>query len=179
MSRFKIIFSGPAGAGKSAAIAAISDVTPVNALADADAADRNRASATNVGMEHGTTLLSDGSTLHLYGTTGEEPLEAARDTLMAGSTGLVLLIDGSREDPLADLVQFVGTFERFIAGTGLAIGVTHADRAGSLPLKEMAELLQQSGFGTVPVFEVDARDRRDVSMLIEALLNLNDPVAQP
>jgi hypothetical protein len=38
--------------------------------------------------------------------------------------------------------------------------------------------LDRAGFGCVPVFEVDARQRRDVCLLIEAVLSVIDPLAR-
>ena len=174
-SRFKIIFSGPLGAGKSAAIAAVSDVSPVHGEGSTGGGDPARS---RMDMDYGAMRLGDGSTVHLYGAPGREPLEATRDILTEGGVGLILLIDSSRNDPLADLAQFVAGFERFIASTGLVIGVTHRDLSATPALDAFADKLAAAGYGAVPVFEADPRDRRDVGILIEALLSLIDPVAR-
>ena len=71
-----------------------------------------------------------------------------------------------------------GTFSGFIRKTAVAIGVTHTDLCATPRLADFQAELGHAGFGCVPVFEVDARARRDVCLLIEAVLSTIDPVAK-
>jgi hypothetical protein len=54
------------------------------------------------------------------------------------------------------------------------IGVTQMDLAGRPTLDDYHLQLESSGAKT-PIFEVDARAKRDVALLVEALLYSLDP----
>ena len=95
-----------------------------------------------------------------------------------GGLALVLLIDNSRDDPLKQLRFYLGAFSGFIRKTAVAVGVTHMDLQSSPSLADYQAELDRAGQPGVPVFEVDARSRRDVCLLIEAVLSVIDPVAR-
>lgn len=177
MSHYKIIFAGPVGAGKTTAVTAASDIPPVRT--DAAASDEVRALKPNttVAMDYGAMKLADGSTIHLYGTPGQQRFDFMWEILTEGGIALILLIDNSRGDPLKELRFYLGAFSGFIRKTSVAIGVTHVDLAATPSLSDYQQELDRAGFGCVPVFEVDARARRDVCLLIEAVLSVIDPVA--
>lgn len=168
-SNYKLIFTGPVGAGKSSAIRAISDTPPV--MTDATATDmtQNIKETTTVAMDYGTLQLEGGEHLHLYGTPGQERFSFMWDILTKGGIGLILLVDNTRPDPFHDLRFFLNSFKGLISSTQLAIGVTQMDRCASPPLEKYHEQMQSIGL-KVPLFEVDARQRRDIIVLIEALL---------
>ncbi len=177
MSHYKIIFAGPVGAGKTTAVTAASDIPPVRT--DAAASDEVRALKPNttVAMDYGAMKLADGSTIHLYGTPGQQRFDFMWEILTEGGIALLLMIDNSRGDPLKELRFYLGAFSGFIRKTAVAIGVTHVDLAATPRLSDYRQELDRAGFGCVPVFEVDARSRRDVCLLIEAVLSVIDPVA--
>ena len=77
MSQYKIIFTGPVGAGKTTAIAALSDIAPVSTAAKATDMTRDRKEKTTVAMDYGAMRLEDGGTVHLYGTPGQERFDFA------------------------------------------------------------------------------------------------------
>ena len=122
--------------------------------------------------------LGDGSTIHLYGTPGQERFDFMWEILTEGGIALVLLIDNSRGDPLKQLRFYLGAFSGFIRKTAVAVGVTHMDLRASPSLADYQAELDRAGQPGVPVFEVDARSRRDVCLLIEAVLSVIDPVAR-
>ena len=90
------------------------------------------------------------------------------DIITAGGLGLVLLLDGSRPDPLADMATYLDNFADFIESTAVVIGVTRGTAAPQPALDAYIERLAQGG--TVhPVFEVDIRRQEDVLLLLDAL----------
>jgi hypothetical protein len=91
------------------------------------------------------------------------------DILSKGGMGLILLIDNTRPEPLDDLQFYINAFRTFINSTRLVVGITQMDLQRTPALVQYANLLQQLGV-FAPVFEVDARRRDDVSILIQALL---------
>ena len=169
MANHKIIFSGPVGAGKSTAISAISDIPTVQTDAVASDMTRNHKGTTTVAMDYGLMKLNGGERVHLYGTPGQERFDFMWDILTEGGIGLILLISNARPNPQRDLEFFLDSFKDFIDATQVAIGITQMDLAPRPKLPHYREWLARAG-RVVPLFEVDARERRDVTTLVEALL---------
>jgi len=174
MSQYKIIFSGPVGAGKTTAIASISDVAPVSTDESTSDLSKTRKSATTVALDYGVMNLASGEKLHLYGTPGQERFDFMWDILTTGGIGLILLLDNTRDDPFQDMKFFLQSFAEFIKETGIAIGITQMDLSRKPTLQEYHQQLQEMGVNP-PVFTVDARVRNDVSVLVQALLYSLDP----
>ena len=174
MSQYKIIFTGPVGAGKTTAISSISDAPPVKTDAAASDMTKNRKSSTTVAMDYGVMNLEGGEKVHLYGTPGQERFDFMWDILTTGGIGLVLLLDNTRADPFQDMRFFLTAFDKFITDTSVAIGVTQMDISSKPSIKDYHQQLQALGLKP-PVFAVDAREHNDVSLLVQALLYSLDP----
>lgn len=170
----KIIFTGPVGAGKTTAIASISDIEPIRTDEHASDMTQKRKSATTVAMDYGMIRLGPKEKVHLYGTPGQERFDFMWDILTKGGIGLVLLLDNTRPTPFEDMRFYIKAFKEFIDGTRLVIGVTQMDARATPTIDEYVRQLAELDV-SAPVFEVDARQRTDVSALIEALLLQIDP----
>ncbi len=170
----KIIFTGPVGAGKTTAIASISDIPVVATEAKATDEVKKRKNNTTVAMDYGILNLDGGAKVHLYGTPGQERFSFMWDILTVGGLGLVLLIDNAREDPLADLEFYLDAFKPFIKKNGVVIGVTRMEVKHRPGLYSFHTKLKELGV-KAPVFEVDARDRGDIKLMMISLLSLLDP----
>jgi small GTP-binding protein len=170
----KIIFTGPVGAGKTTAIASISDIEPIRTDEHASDMTQKRKNATTVAMDYGMIRLGPKEKVHLYGTPGQERFDFMWDILTKGGIGLVLLLDNTRPTPFEDMRFYIKAFKEFIDGTRLVIGVTQMDARATPTIDEYVRQLAELDV-TAPVFEVDARQRTDVSALIEALLLQIDP----
>ncbi|WP_293993977.1 GTP-binding protein [Sphaerotilus sp.] len=170
----KIIFTGPVGAGKTTAIASISDIEPIRTDEHASDMTQKRKSATTVAMDYGMIRLGPKEKVHLYGTPGQERFDFMWDILTKGGIGLVLLLDNTRPTPFEDMRFYIKAFKEFIDGTRLVIGVTQMDARPTPTIDEYVRQLAELDV-SAPVFEVDARQRTDVSTLIEALLLQIDP----
>ncbi len=170
----KILFTGPVGAGKTTAIAAISDTPPV--ATEARARDRTRLlkAHTTVAMDYGVMELEGGEKVHLYGTPGQPRFDFMWDILAEGGLGIILLIDNSAADAMYRLRQFLRVFGEAIERTSLVLGVTKMDLAPRPTLADYARRLEETGI-RAPVLEADARNARDVALLVEALLYSIDP----
>ncbi|MGR8942454.1 MAG: GTP-binding protein [Gammaproteobacteria bacterium] len=174
MSQYKIIFTGPVGAGKTTAIQSISDTPPVKTDAVASDMTKSRKAATTVAMDYGVMNLADGEKIHLYGTPGQERFDFMWDILISGGIGLILLLDNTRADPFKDMNFFLDSFGDFISRTSIAIGVTQMDLSGKPTIADYHSQLQGSGLKP-PMFAVDARVKNDVSLLVQSLLYSLDP----
>lgn len=169
MNDHKIIFTGPVGAGKSTAIQSLSDIECVSTDEQATDITKARKAQTTVAMDYGLLKLGGGETIHIYGTPGQERFDFMWDILTTGGIGLVLLINNSRPAPFQDLAFFLSAFEDFIKKSALAIGVTQMDISDTPTLDDYyAEL--PARYANTPIFEVDARNKNDVVILVESLL---------
>lgn len=174
MSQFKIIFTGPEGAGKTTAISSISDVAPLKTDFSASVKSTSKQASSVVAMDYGVMDLEDGEKIHLYGTSGQKYLDFEWDILINGGIGLVLLLDNTQTDPFKDMWFFLDAFKSFIKETGVVIGVTKMDLSGKPTIEDYHYQLQLSELKP-PVFAVDTRQKNDVFLLIQALLYSLDP----
>ncbi|RLA14768.1 MAG: hypothetical protein DRQ52_03400 [Gammaproteobacteria bacterium] len=173
----KVVFAGPSGAGKTTLVHTLSDIPAVTTDVNAGDITLKRKDETLVAMDYGLMELGNGERLHLYGAPGQERFDFTWEILRNGALGLVLLIDNSGRDPFADLDLFLHTFGEFIADAGLVIGVTRMDLRSSPTIEDYYEHLKTRGQLPClpPVLTVDARDKQDVAMLVQALLISIDP----
>ena len=176
MANYKIIFTGPAGAGKSTAIATLSDIPVIvteEKTTQKDPIHEYKHTIT-VALDYGLMRLKQNHNIHLYGTPGQQRFDFMWDILTEGGLGLILLIDNARMDPIADLRFFLSTFAHFIEHTQVAIGITRMDISTRPKLSEYHHILQTLKLNS-PLFEVDARRKKDISLLLQALLYSLDP----
>jgi signal recognition particle receptor subunit beta len=171
----KIIFTGPVGAGKTTAIAALSDFPPVQTDEIASDMTQGRKVHTTVALDYGAFSLADGQKIHLYGTPGQERFNFMWDILTQGGLGLILLLDNSRADPFRDLRFFLGAFKEFIARTQAVIGITHLDDKPQPAIPDYRDELQRLGYAGMPVLATDPRRNADVAELLRNLLYRLDP----
>lgn len=165
---YKIVFTGPPGAGKTTAIGAISDSAAV--VTDVRNNDPDLAKAsTTVGMDYALVALSDSDQLRLFGTPGQDRFDFMWHILCKDALGLVILIDNSRPDPLADLSQFVDALLEDNEGLACVVGVGRSEQHPHPDLEAHGEVLSRLG-RVVPVLAVDVRQRDDVLTLLDLVL---------
>ena len=166
---YKIIFTGPVGAGKTTAIGSISETPPV--ATDVICTDESRQikRTTTVAMDYSYITLEDGTRVHLYGTPGQERFNFMWQILTKDGIGLVLLINRDHPEPLAQLDFYLNAFSDFIDTTGVVIGLTKSDMNDKYDISQFQNHLydRQQIF---PVFDIDARNGDDVKVLVQALL---------
>ncbi len=162
----KIIFTGPVGAGKTTAIASISEIPVVSteALCTDDLAIRKL--NTTVAMDYGMVNLKDNRKMHLFGTPGQERFNFMWDILTSGGAGLVLLIDNARDNPIADMEFFLDAFKDFIKKSAVVIGVIRVDIKNNPELTDFQQRLNQLNYKSIPVLNIDARKKQDVEQLL-------------
>ncbi|MCU7904926.1 MAG: ATP/GTP-binding protein [Candidatus Thiodiazotropha sp. (ex Epidulcina cf. delphinae)] len=174
MNDYKIIFSGPVGAGKTTAISAISDIEPITTDELATDMTRIQKTGTTVAMDYGMIKLDEEERIHLYGTPGQERFDFMWEILIQGGIGLILLVSNNRPNPFHDMHFFLDAFKEFIGNSKVVIGVTQMDLINRPGIEDYHLQLEDSGV-KIPIFEVDARMKKDVSLLVEALLYSLDP----
>ncbi len=168
MKEHKILFSGTAGAGKTTAIAAISDEAPVSTdVANSDISLGKP--TTTVGLDFGTITLASGDRVRLFGTPGQARFDFMWPILARDALGLIILIDNSRPFPVADLNVYLDGFAGELEHMPCVVGVGRTEAHPVPTLDVFGEHLAQRGL-VLPVVAVDVRRRDDVLMLIDLLL---------
>jgi uncharacterized protein len=167
----KILFTGHMGAGKTTAIATISDIAPVRTEALNTTPGVSAKLMTTVGLDYGEIWLDNGERVRLYGTPGQSRFAALWTILARGAIGAVILLNHSRPDACEQLESFLDAFAGLIQANGAVIGVTHTDLAPELPFEPYYELLEKRGL-VLPVIPMDPRKREDVLDAIDALFSL-------
>ncbi|MEJ2406005.1 MAG: ATP/GTP-binding protein [Candidatus Thiodiazotropha sp.] len=175
MADYKIIITGPVGAGKTTAISVLSDIPPI--ITDESASDMTleRKQRTTVAMDYGLMKLDSTERVHLYGTPGQERFNFMWEILTEGGLGLVLLIDNSRSEPFRDLQFFLDAFKKFIKTTAVTIGITRMDEKDSPSINDYHSHVSSLGWPKLPILEVDAREKDDMSSLVQSLIYSLDP----
>ena len=171
MKEFKIIFTGSMGAGKTTAIQALSDEAVVST--DVANSDKNANSKlfTTVGIDYGQIFLPPDVKIGLYGTPGQERFELVWRIVTEGALGVIVLIDASAAKSAQELPYYVEYFHNRNMDH-IVVGITHADEIGNddhLTLDRAFELLTERELN-FPIFEVDAREKEDIMLLVETLI---------
>lgn len=166
--KFKVVFSGPMGAGKTQAISALSDIPVVSTETKNTDIQTDAKALTTVGMDYGELKLSNGQTIGLFGTPGQERFNFIWSILAEGALGVIILINHSVPDPVADLKHYLETFQGFYDGR-IVIGISKVDVKPEVPFSIYQDYLEENGL-TLPVFPVDMRKRDDVMLLIETIV---------
>jgi uncharacterized protein len=167
----KLVFTGPMGAGKTTAIAAISEIPPVStdvANSDRTTVDKD---TTTVALDYGQLTLHDGSILRLYGTPGQGRFSFMREILASGALGVIVLIDASRPDALRSLDEYLEAFLALQPKPQIVIGLGRHESLGRNASSIFNEHLTKRGH-LLPIMTTDVRSREHVLMLIDTLMSM-------
>ncbi|SDS64087.1 GTP-binding protein [Pseudomonas oryzae] len=164
----KILFIGPMGAGKTTAIAAVSDVAPVATdVLNTDTAQCDKPTTT-VAMDYGEIQLDDDMVV-LYGIPGQDRFDFMWSILAEGALGAVLLLDHQRPQACRDLLDYLDAFPQLGGRGALVVAVGRAGAAPAAALRPYREALAARGLA-LPLFAADVRRKDDVLLLIETLI---------
>ncbi len=195
---FKVVVTGPFGAGKTTFINAVSD-TPVlqteTAVSDQTADLKD---GTTVALDYGSITLDggdpaetaadggpdvtaaddgpeeEGVQLLLFGTPGQARFDFMWQILAQGADGYVLLVDASREQSVTEARGILAAFRGLDPGLTLVVGAnrTTPGQRGVAEIDRLAQSLQ------VPVEDVVLVDVLDDASCVDLLLDLLERVLQ-
>lgn len=168
LHQYKIVFAGTMGAGKSEAIKSLSSVGVVSTEAINTDTQFHTKMFTTVGIDYGELILDDGTKVGLYGTPGQERFDFIWSEICKGALGTIILIDHSTENPIKELDFYLNYFKT--VSENIIIGITHLDVKTAYNTSIYRDWEKSQIDTKYPLFFIDAREKNDVLLLIEALI---------
>ncbi len=164
-----ILFIGPAGAGKTTAIAMVAEALPLEGTAERPCAMDAQASGHPAVTDCAELHLPRGEVTHLYGVDLHRASGLLPSAWPESKVIGVLLLDHRSQEALADLRTGLDVFSALAHQASLVIGVGHMHQETINGLDAYYEVLEQRGLH-LPVLSVDVRKRSDVLLLLELLV---------
>lgn len=168
MSGYRILLSGTTGAGKTTAIASVSEIRPM--FVDV----RNvpvGASVVTIGLDYGELTLPNGETVRLYATREQTRFDIPWKVLSERALGLIVMIDNNQPDPLGDLDAHLVGYQTVIEKKACVVAISRMQTHPQPDIEAYAHHLQSRGV-LCPVLPADVRDSAQVMQLVELVVLL-------
>lgn len=176
MDEFKILFVGPTGAGKTTAIAAVSEITVVSTEAlrtsldtDSDNSQLIPKNMVTIGIDYGEFSFDDGKRVRLYGVPGQSRFDFLWDLIHKGSHGIIILFDISSNTYMSEIDFFINRFKDALLTEKCIIGISKYSDFYESRVTELLDFMDAMNI-SVPVIAVDIRDKQDVLKLLTMLV---------
>lgn len=173
--RYRLIFAGPVGAGKTTAVRALSDVPPVDtdvpiSAGSAEYGDGEK-TTTTVGLDYGAWKPTPEISVALIGVPGQDRFASARRNSSAADTRILLWLRADRESIVDDAAEWLPRFAGDI--DHLVIAVSHCSEGAIEAVRHsLSELEIRHGIPTSRILAADARDRESVMRVACVALDL-------
>lgn len=166
---FKIVVTGPVGAGKTTFITTISEIeTVATEAAISDGSGTAEKTTTTVGIDFGRLALGAGLELYLFGTPGQQRFDFMWDIVSEGALGVILLLDCDDPSTYPAAREMLDHFRQRVSAPALVAANKVADFDQERPRIVDALGLTEHDF----VVPTDARDRTAVKQTLIELLEL-------
>ncbi|ELR98469.1 ATP/GTP-binding protein [Gloeocapsa sp. PCC 73106] len=170
MEIMRLVITGPVGAGKSAFIRSISEITPVDTDRKATDETKLMKENTTVAFDFGRLQFSPNMALHLYGTPGQSRFDFMWDILIRKAHAYLLLVSADQPGQFLNARRIVN-FMNQRANIPMVIGLTHLDCPGAWPPDNVALALGFTEEATrPPLVMVNATKKGSVAQAIIVLV---------
>lgn len=166
---FKIVVTGPVGAGKTTFINAVSEIDTVATEAGiSDGTAIGDKTTTTVGIDFGKVTLTGGLELYLFGTPGQDRFDFMWDIVAKGMLGVIMLVDCERPDSFEKSREMLDHFRSMGQVPAIIAANKVVDYRRDAEAVSAALDLRDHEF----VVPTDARDRESVKQTVIELLEL-------
>ncbi len=170
MAEHVVLVVGPMGAGKTTAIATLSDIETVRTEAVNTERDVVDKATTTVALDYGEIALGPSEKIRLYGVPGQKRFDFMWQILKQRAVGMLVLVKNDAEDPRADLLAFFEEFKEIHDRGGVIVGITHTDIRPFPSTVEYQEILAERYPSAIaPVFTIDPRNRDQLVTMLSVL----------
>lgn len=171
MAEHVVLIAGPMGAGKTTAIRAVSDTPVISTEAGNTDRETFDKETTTVALDYGEISVTDEEKIRLYGLPGQRRFEFMWRILVDRAIGMVILVDNSSADPLADVAEYLDAFSGLLDRGSAVIGITRSENATGPTIADHVAAVAAAHPGrTLPVFPIDPRDRAQVRLALMSLV---------
>lgn len=161
----KIVIAGPLSAGK---ISAIDTLHALSESGPAAGQGRQRSENPEVGVDFHEIYIKD-LKIFLYGTPGHRRLEFMGQNFCAGAWGLIVLIDHSQADPVAELQYYLDLYKTYWRQLKVIVGITHYESFPTRRIEDYSELLASHHL-PCPVITVDTCNPANMRELLQEMV---------
>ncbi|MEV6611746.1 ATP/GTP-binding protein [Kutzneria sp. NPDC051319] len=158
----KVVVTGGFAVGKTAFVAAASEIEPLTTEAEITV-EAGAKPTTTMALDFGRVTLDEGAALYLFGTPGQPRFWFMWDDIVRGAIGAVVLVD---DTPPAESLAAVDYFERF--GVPFVVAVDRSQGVGAHTVDEVRAALRL--LPAVPVVHCDVRERDAVRDVLSDLV---------
>lgn len=175
MSKHKVVFVGPSGAGKTTAIQTVSRSRSGFNEYQQSGPELQHNMLFGQAVDYELINLRDGQTLQLLGTQGSQNSDTIQVLLHRGVAAVVIMISNAVPNPLANLREQLLQIGELAKTTRIVVGLSHMDVKADpgatvfsreLHKFEVFECLEHN----IPLLVVDPRDPQDMALLLETAL---------
>ncbi len=174
MRAFKIVVTGPRGAGKTSFIETMSETALVSSEEIADDGEQGNGGAT-VEMDFGRITISDDTMIYLFGTQGMERFDFMWKAISEGMLGFILMVDASADETFDEAAEIMEYFSSRVE-VPYVVGLTRVPDGQfgkiSTSLREKLDLEEDA-----PVMACDTTSKQEVKdVLLELLYEVLETV---
>lgn len=167
MRAFKIVVTGPRGAGKTSFIETMSETSLVSSEESSDNGSQAQAGAT-VEMDFGRITISDDTMIYLFGTQGMERFDFMWKAISEGMLGFILLVDASAAETFDEAAEILEYFQSRVE-VPCVVGMSRMPEGQfgkiSADLREKLDLDEDT-----PLLACDTNSKEEVKDLLLELL---------
>ncbi len=166
---YKLVVTGVFNAGKTTFVNTLSEIKPVNTdKATRDRAEKKIKPTTTIALDYGKVRITQSSTVHLFGTPGQDRFDFMRDILAEEMHGFIFLIDSTDRGSLSQATELLAAFKRR-GQVPYLLAANKADRQG-LSGEEIRTALKLPV--QQPIIPCVATDKASVRVVVERLIAL-------